>query len=47
MRPQGTWRGTEVAIKLFLEQNLTPATLKDFRAEVNILSRLRHPNVVG
>lgn len=43
---KGVWRGTEVAIKRFLEQNLSPATVRDFRAEVSIMSRLRHPNVV-
>uniref|UniRef100_A0A7S0RF32 non-specific serine/threonine protein kinase n=1 Tax=Chlamydomonas leiostraca TaxID=1034604 RepID=A0A7S0RF32_9CHLO len=43
---KGVWRGTEVAVKRFLEQNLSPATVRDFRAEVSIMSRLRHPNVV-
>lgn len=43
---KGTWRKTEVAIKRFLEQNLSAPVLRDFKAEVSIMSRLRHPNVV-
>lgn len=43
---KGVWRSTEVAVKRFLEQNLSPAILRDFKAEVSIMSRLRHPNVV-
>ncbi|GLC38611.1 hypothetical protein PLESTB_000452300 [Pleodorina starrii] len=43
---RGTWRGTEVAIKRFLEQNLSPVTIKEFRDEVMIMSKLRHPNIV-
>ena len=27
-------------------QKLSPATVREFRAEVSIMSRLRHPNVV-
>lgn len=36
-----------VAVKRFLEQNLSASVLRDFKAEVSIMSRLRHPNVVG
>ncbi|GIL51430.1 hypothetical protein Vafri_7415 [Volvox africanus] len=43
---RGTWRGTEVAIKRFLEQNLSQVTIKEFRDEVMIMSKLRHPNIV-
>ncbi|KAG2483816.1 hypothetical protein HYH03_017339 [Edaphochlamys debaryana] len=43
---KGTWRGTEVAIKRFLEQNLSPTLIKEFRDEVMIMSKLRHPNIV-
>jgi serine/threonine protein kinase len=43
---RGTWRGTEVAIKRFLEQNLSPVTIREFRDEVMIMSKLRHPNIV-
>ncbi|KAG2433495.1 hypothetical protein HYH02_012613 [Chlamydomonas schloesseri] len=43
---KGSWRGTEVAVKRFLEQNLSPPTIRDFRDEVLIMSKLRHPNIV-
>nr|GMC64347.1 serine/threonine-protein kinase EDR1-like isoform X1 [Ipomoea batatas] len=38
--------GTEVAIKVFLEQDLTAENMEDFCNEISILSRLRHPNVI-
>ncbi|XP_078176854.1 protein kinase superfamily protein [Carex rostrata] len=40
------WNGTEVAVKKFLDQDLSGDSLEQFRYEVNIMSRLRHPNVV-
>ncbi|KAF6253092.1 kinase-like domain-containing protein [Scenedesmus sp. NREL 46B-D3] len=40
------WRGTEVAVKRFLEQNLSPQLVQEFKDEVDIMARLRHPNVV-
>ncbi len=43
---RGTWRGTDVAIKRFLEQNLSAGTIREFRDEVMIMSKLRHPNIV-
>ncbi|KAF8067119.1 SIS8 [Scenedesmus sp. PABB004] len=43
---KGLWRGTEVAVKRFLEQNLSPQLVQEFKAEVDIMARLRHPNVV-
>ncbi|PIN22902.1 Tyrosine kinase [Handroanthus impetiginosus] len=42
----GIWNGTEVAIKVFLEQDLTAENMEDFCNEISILSRLRHPNVI-
>ncbi|KAK3033274.1 hypothetical protein RJ639_034348 [Escallonia herrerae] len=41
---RGIWNGTEVAIKVFLEQDLTAENMEDFCNEISILSRLRHPN---
>ncbi|CAA3016536.1 serine threonine- kinase EDR1-like isoform X1 [Olea europaea subsp. europaea] len=41
---RGVWNGTEVAIKVFLEQDLTAENMEDFCNEISILSRLRHPN---
>ncbi|KAL0844096.1 hypothetical protein Bca101_017342 [Brassica carinata] len=41
---RGVWNGTDVAIKLFLEQDLTAENMEDFCNEISILSRVRHPN---
>ncbi|XP_073393320.1 probable serine/threonine-protein kinase SIS8 isoform X2 [Physcomitrium patens] len=43
---RGIWRGTEVAIKVMLEQDLTVENMQDFCNEISLLSRLRHPNVI-
>ncbi|XP_021273876.1 serine/threonine-protein kinase EDR1-like isoform X5 [Herrania umbratica] len=43
---RGLWNGTDVAIKVFLEQDLTAENMEDFCNEISILSRLRHPNVI-
>ncbi|XP_073150820.1 serine/threonine-protein kinase EDR1-like isoform X2 [Henckelia pumila] len=43
---RGVWNGTEVAIKVFLEQDLNAENMEDFCNEISILSRLRHPNVI-
>nr|XP_018681008.1 PREDICTED: U-box domain-containing protein 51-like isoform X2 [Musa acuminata subsp. malaccensis] len=43
---RGIWNGTDVAIKVFLEQDLTSENVEDFCNEISILSRLRHPNVI-
>lgn len=43
----GTWQGSEVAVKRLLEQDMGKLeVLEDFRAELDIQSRLRHANVV-
>ncbi|KAI7744002.1 hypothetical protein M8C21_001788 [Ambrosia artemisiifolia] len=44
---RGIWNGTEVAIKVFLEQDLTAENMEDFCNEISILSRLRHPNAAA
>lgn len=42
-----TWQGTEVAVKRLLDQDMGKLeVLEDFRAELDIQSRLRHANVV-
>ncbi|KAK9102579.1 hypothetical protein Sjap_019833 [Stephania japonica] len=38
--------GTEVAVKKFLDQDFSGDALDQFRCEVKIMLRLRHPNVV-
>ncbi|XP_010524066.1 PREDICTED: serine/threonine-protein kinase EDR1 isoform X2 [Tarenaya hassleriana] len=43
---RGVWNGTEVAIKVFLEQDFTAENMEDFCNEISILSRIRHPNVI-
>jgi hypothetical protein len=43
---RGRWRGTEVAVKRFLDQQLSPQVTQEFRAEVAMMKRLRHPNIV-
>lgn len=43
---RGVWRGTDVAIKILLEQDLTMENMEDFCNEIAVLSRLRHPNVI-
>ncbi|WOK97867.1 serine/threonine-protein kinase EDR1 [Canna indica] len=40
------WNGTEVAVKKFLDQDFYGDALDEFRSEVQIMRRLRHPNVV-
>ncbi|KAL3676827.1 hypothetical protein R1sor_026775 [Riccia sorocarpa] len=43
---RGDWHGSEVAVKKFLDQDLSGDALEEFRLEVRIMRRLRHPNVV-
>ena len=45
---RGTWNGTEVAIKTyFRSQDLSNSdTLRDFESEVQVLTTIRHPNVL-
>ncbi|GAA0161002.1 non-receptor serine/threonine protein kinase [Lithospermum erythrorhizon] len=40
----GIWNGINVAIKVFLEQDLTVDNIEDFCNEIFILGRIRHPN---
>ncbi|XP_022754663.1 serine/threonine-protein kinase EDR1-like [Durio zibethinus] len=40
------WNGTEVAVKKFLDQDFSGDALVQFKFEVEIMLRLRHPNVV-
>jgi serine/threonine protein kinase len=43
---RGECRGKEVAIKKLFKQNLKPQTIAEFKKEVEICSRLHHPNVL-
>ncbi|CAL0323935.1 unnamed protein product [Lupinus luteus] len=42
----GEWHGTEVAVKRFLDQDIYGESLEEFKSEVQIMKRLRHPNIV-
>ncbi|KHN23722.1 Serine/threonine-protein kinase CTR1 [Glycine soja] len=43
---RGEWHGTEIAVKRFLDQDISGESLEEFKTEVRIMKRLRHPNVV-
>ena len=43
---RGMWRGTEVAVKRLIDQDLTEHVREEFLGEVSIMRRLRHPNIV-
>lgn len=40
------WNGTEVAAKKFMNQDISGDALAQFKCEVEIMLRLRHPNLV-
>ncbi|KAL8107282.1 hypothetical protein AgCh_023909 [Apium graveolens] len=40
------WNSTEVAVKRFMNQDISGDALDQFKCEVEIMLRLRHPNVV-
>ncbi|MCO5600010.1 hypothetical protein L7F22_054118 [Adiantum nelumboides] len=42
----GLWYGSDVAIKVFTEQEYSEELLLDFRKEVALMKRLRHPSIV-
>lgn len=45
---RGTWRGQDVAIKMLKAQmDLSDMQLADLMREVNIMNKLRNPNIVG
>ena len=43
---EGTFSGTEVAIKEYGKRNLHGKAAEDFVKEVEVISSLRHPNIV-
>ncbi|KAK9290619.1 hypothetical protein L1049_008791 [Liquidambar formosana] len=40
------WHGSDVAVKILMEQDFHPERFKEFLREVAIMKRLRHPNIV-
>jgi hypothetical protein len=43
---RGKCRGIEVAVKRLYRTDLDEKTLSDFKKEIEIMSKLNHPNVV-
>eukprot|EP01089_Gocevia_fonbrunei_P017174 TRINITY_DN5492_c0_g1_i1.p1 TRINITY_DN5492_c0_g1~~TRINITY_DN5492_c0_g1_i1.p1 ORF type:complete len:403 (+),score=62.26 TRINITY_DN5492_c0_g1_i1:86-1294(+) len=43
---QGSFRGTDIAVKKLIVQNLDAKQMQDFADEVSMLKKLHHPNVV-
>lgn len=42
----GLWYGSDVAIKVFSEQEYSTELVDTFRKEVSLMKRLRHPNIL-
>eukprot|EP00850_Spirogloea_muscicola_P013107 SM000087S23389 [mRNA] locus=s87:479195:485097:+ [translate_table: standard] len=42
----GLWRGSDVAVKVFTEQEYSPLMLAEIKDETTMMRRLRHPNVL-
>ncbi|CAL0314505.1 unnamed protein product [Lupinus luteus] len=42
----GIWNGSDVAVKVYFGNGYTEETLQDYRKEIGIMKRLRHPNVL-
>lgn len=42
----GLWNGSDVAIKVYLEKDYDEGTLLDYKKEIGIMRKLRHPNVL-
>ncbi|XP_002972276.2 serine/threonine-protein kinase CTR1 [Selaginella moellendorffii] len=40
------WQGSDVAVKVFLDQDIRSEALEEFKREVAMIRRLRHPNIV-
>ncbi|KAF7148308.1 hypothetical protein RHSIM_Rhsim03G0106200 [Rhododendron simsii] len=40
------WRGSDVAVKILMEQDFDTERFEEFQTEVSIMERLRHPNIV-
>lgn len=43
---RGIWRQTDVAVKRLLDQEVSHQMLDEFRQEISIMKRLRHPHIV-
>ncbi|XP_056173960.1 serine/threonine-protein kinase EDR1 isoform X5 [Syzygium oleosum] len=43
---RGMWEGSDVAIKVYVGNEYSENTLQDYKKEIEIMKRLRHPNVL-
>ncbi|XP_050379149.1 serine/threonine-protein kinase EDR1 isoform X2 [Argentina anserina] len=43
---RGMWNGSDVAIKVYFKNEYNEGILRDYRKEIDIMKRLRHPNVL-
>ncbi|GAM28475.1 hypothetical protein SAMD00019534_116510 [Acytostelium subglobosum LB1] len=44
---RGVWRGQEVAVKMLKTKNLSKELLEEVNREVDLMNKLRHPNIVS
>ncbi|VFQ63245.1 unnamed protein product [Cuscuta campestris] len=43
---RGIWNGSDVAVKVYRGQEFSEGTLLDYKKEIDLMKRLRHPNVL-
>ncbi|XP_071687030.1 uncharacterized protein [Rutidosis leptorrhynchoides] len=43
---RGIWNGSDVAVKVYLGNQYSEKVLQDYNKEIDIMKRLRHPNVL-
>ncbi|XP_031124800.1 probable serine/threonine-protein kinase drkA isoform X2 [Ipomoea triloba] len=43
---RGIWNGSDVAVKVYFGNECSEGTLLDYKKEIDIMKRLRHPNVL-
>ncbi|GJP44615.1 hypothetical protein CLOM_g3990 [Closterium sp. NIES-68] len=43
---KGEWNGFEVAVKKLIDQEIPADAIEDFKSEVAMMHRLRHPNIL-
>ncbi|XP_051115433.1 uncharacterized protein LOC127240674 [Andrographis paniculata] len=43
---RGVWNGSDVAVKVYFGNQYSEETLLDYKKEIDIMRRLRHPNVL-
>ncbi|CAI5509071.1 unnamed protein product [Closterium sp. Naga37s-1] len=42
----GTWNGSDVAVKVFARHDISADFMQDFKKEIRIMEKLRHPNIL-